>query len=267
MIADIAIHNPVGKNSNPHAHIMLTMRPFNEDRTWGVKQRKEYIFDNNGDKIYDPKKRQYKCKSIPSTDWNEQTKAEEWRAAWADIQNSYLEKHGHDVRVDHRSYERQTKEIIPSIKLEVAAYQMEQKGIITDRGNINREIEISNRKLRRIEERIHELLGWLDEERAEPQPETMLPSQTQSAMPPSRSTKSQQFTKVSRSITPHLPAESHSAAFADVISDILSQRGQVYSNPETTNYVLDFIKSNQIEDYTGLENHLKNLMQVMSDKI
>jgi len=31
MCADIAIHDTGG--GNPHAHIMLTMRPFNEDRT------------------------------------------------------------------------------------------------------------------------------------------------------------------------------------------------------------------------------------------
>ncbi|MFR0844185.1 MAG: hypothetical protein ACLSH2_06710 [Oscillospiraceae bacterium] len=38
---------------------------------WGAKQKKEYILDKDGNKIYDPKKRQYKCKSIPATDWNE----------------------------------------------------------------------------------------------------------------------------------------------------------------------------------------------------
>ena len=249
----------------------------------GAKQRKEYILDDNGDKIYDSKKRQYKCKSIPSTDWNEQTKAEEWRAIWADIQNRYLERYGHDTRVDHRSYDRQSKEaipstqqdkdknppaqqsieIIPSIKLGVAAYQMEQRGIITDRGNMNREIEISNRKLRRIEEQIHELQGWLDEERARPwvQPMPQSHSQTQSH----KQSSQQQFAKAPHSTTPHLPAESHSAAFADVISDILSQRGQVYSNPETATYILDFLKSNQIEDYTGLESHLKNLMRLQRE--
>ncbi len=73
MCADICIHDK--KDGNPHAHVMLTMRPFNEDKTWGAKQKKDYIIDPHGNKIYDPKKRQYKCKSIPATDWNEQTKA------------------------------------------------------------------------------------------------------------------------------------------------------------------------------------------------
>jgi len=38
MCADIAIHD--NKDGNPHAHIMLTMRPFNEDKSWGSKQKK-----------------------------------------------------------------------------------------------------------------------------------------------------------------------------------------------------------------------------------
>ncbi len=76
MCADICLHDT--GCGNPHAHIMLTMRPFTKEKTWGAKQKKEYILDKDGNKIYDPKKRQYKCKSIPATGWNEQTKAEEW---------------------------------------------------------------------------------------------------------------------------------------------------------------------------------------------
>ena len=71
------------------------MRPFDECGEWGAKQKKEYILDPQGNKIYDPKKRQYKCKSIPATDWSEQTKAEEWRAAWAQLCNQALEQNGH----------------------------------------------------------------------------------------------------------------------------------------------------------------------------
>lgn len=49
MIADICFHNK--KDGNPHAHIMLTVRPFNEDGSWGSKQKKVYILDENGEKI------------------------------------------------------------------------------------------------------------------------------------------------------------------------------------------------------------------------
>ena len=93
MCADICLHDK--NDGNPHAHILLTMRPIEKDGAWGVKQKKEYVLGRNGNKIYDPKKRQYKCKAVPATDWNEQTKAEEWRRAWAEICNSYLEKGNH----------------------------------------------------------------------------------------------------------------------------------------------------------------------------
>ena len=58
----------------------------------GDKQKKEYILDDDGNKIYDPKKRQYKRKSVPTTDRNEQTKAEEWRTAWTEYVNGILEQ-------------------------------------------------------------------------------------------------------------------------------------------------------------------------------
>jgi hypothetical protein len=165
MCADIAIHSADSKDENgnkiiggnPHAHIMLTMRPFNKDKTWGDKQKKVYNLDKDGNKIYDPKKRQYKCSKIQTTDRNEQTKAEDWRESWADIQNQHLEKHGFDVRVDHRSFERQGIDQIPTIHLGVAAHQMEQRGIRTERGDINRAIKFANQKLRNLKAQIVEL--------------------------------------------------------------------------------------------------------------
>jgi len=76
MCADICIHDK--KDGNPHAHIMLTMRPFEEDGSWGAKSKKEYMLDENGEKII-LKSGEYKSRKINSTDWNDQTKAEEWR--------------------------------------------------------------------------------------------------------------------------------------------------------------------------------------------
>lgn len=119
MIADICFHDK--GDGNPHAHIMLTVRPFNEDESWGSKQKKVYILDDNGEKIYDKKKSQYKCKSVPTTDWNDRSNVEKWRKSWADMCNKYLEKSGHDERIDHRSYERQGLEILPTKHLGTAA--------------------------------------------------------------------------------------------------------------------------------------------------
>ena len=129
MCADIAIHD-TGKG-NPHAHIMLTMRPI-ESGKWGAKS-----------KTIDGVK-------IPTVDWNEQTKAEVWREGWAVAVNGALEKQNLEIRVDYRSYERQGIDQIPTIHLGAAAYQMEQRGIPTERGNINREIRALNRQLRKL---------------------------------------------------------------------------------------------------------------------
>ena len=158
MCADIALHDK--NDGNPHAHILLTMRPLNEDRTWGAKSRKEYILDENGEKVK-LKNGNYKTRKINTVDWNEQDKAEEWRKTWADITNKYLEENSIQEKVDHRSYQRQGIEQIPTIHMGVSATQMEKKGIATDRGNINREIRKQNRLLQEIKLRIKALLNWI----------------------------------------------------------------------------------------------------------
>lgn len=47
MCADAAIHDTDGHN--PHAHIMLTVRPLNVDGTWQYKTEKEYLCVRNGE--------------------------------------------------------------------------------------------------------------------------------------------------------------------------------------------------------------------------
>jgi len=82
-----------------------------------------------------------------------------------------LEENSIQEKVDHRSYQRQCIEQIPTIHLGVSATQMEKKGIATDRGNINREIKHQNMILREISRRIKSLLNWIrgirKEEKAE----------------------------------------------------------------------------------------------------
>lgn len=178
MCADIALHDK--NDGNPHCHILLTMRPFNEDTTWGAKSKKEYILDKNGEKVK-LKNGNYKTRKINTTDWNEQDKAEEWRKAWADITNKYLEENSIQEKVEHRSYQRQGIEQIPTIHLGVSATQMEKKGIATDRGNINREIKHQNMILREISRRIKALLNWIRGIGKEEKIETQ---NTKSTLPP-----------------------------------------------------------------------------------
>lgn len=182
MCADVCVHNPSREQKNIHAHIMLTMRPFNEDGTWGDKQRKEYLLDKNGNKIYDKRKRTYKCRTVQTTDWNSREKAEEWREAWAEFLNQALVdkglateellQHRRNIKlgnqeqvtsggngssvtlVDHRSFERQGKIEKPTVHMGVAATQMERKGIRTVKGDTNREIKSINAKITALMKRI-----------------------------------------------------------------------------------------------------------------
>jgi hypothetical protein len=71
--------------------------------------------------------------------------------------NRHLENAGHDCRVDHRSYERQGVEQIPTIHLGVAAHDMEKRGIPTERGDINRRIKKANERLKDLDNQIHEI--------------------------------------------------------------------------------------------------------------
>ena len=52
---------------------------------------------------------------------------------------------------------------------------MGKRGIHTQRGDINRAIQISNNKLRQLADQINELQGWLAEERARPEPQPVPP--------------------------------------------------------------------------------------------
>ena len=114
MIADVVIHDT--DNGNPHAHIMLTMREITEDG-FGKKNR----------------------------DWNNRVYIEKWRAELANHINKGLEELGLSERVDHRSYEEQGIEKIPTKHEGYIVRAMERRGIETDRGNENREIEKDNK--------------------------------------------------------------------------------------------------------------------------
>ena len=73
MCADFAIHDK--GTGNPHAHIMLTIRPIREDGKWGAKCRKVYDLDSQGQRIPDGKGG-WKSHREDTTDWNQRGNAE-----------------------------------------------------------------------------------------------------------------------------------------------------------------------------------------------
>ena len=175
MIADMAVHDPDkhGGIPNPHLHVMCPVRPMNEDGTWGEKQRREYLFDMDGKPVLDEKGKQ-KFNAVPTTDWNRPEVLEQWRKVWADMVNAELEKHGLECRVDHRSYADQGIELIPQIHEGPHVRKMEAKGIITEKGELNRWIKEINKgivslsnQLKDILSNIAELINLITEREAE----------------------------------------------------------------------------------------------------
>ena len=160
MVADFNLHDTGG--GNPHAHILLTMRPLDEKGAWLPKSKKEYVLDENGEKIRLPSGR-YKTRKVDLVDWNNRENAEVWRRAWADLANDFLAQNNRPERIDHRSYERQGIDQLPTVHVGVSATQMEKKGIVTERGELNRNINAANRILREIRRLVRGLKDWIAE--------------------------------------------------------------------------------------------------------
>lgn len=152
MCADYGIHRSYNDKGQPnlHIHILLTLRPLNEDGTWGAKSRKEYVLDADGNRIPNASGKGYKSRKVNVIDWNEKGKAKEWRNAIAEVINATNEKAGIAERVDPRSYKDRGIPLIPTIHLGERASALERKGIRTERGNINRAIEKYNAMIMKI---------------------------------------------------------------------------------------------------------------------
>ena len=179
MVADYAIHQPDKKDGgiqNPHFHVMCPIRPIEPDGKWGNKQRREYVLDEQGERIRD-EAGNYVFNAVPTTDWGKPETLEFWREQWAQLCNTRFGEKGLDCRIDHRSYDRQGVEQIPTQHEGPTVRAMEAKGIRTDKGDLNRWIRKTNAMLREAKQKIAALIGWLKEVKAElskPQPPTLV---------------------------------------------------------------------------------------------
>ena len=145
MIADVAVHEGKARDgqSQPHAHVMLTMRELTGDG-FGKKDRS----------------------------WNAPNLLMGWREAWAREANGALERAGRSERIDHRSLDVQRaeaqrqaerargdrqdelalereKKVIelsrePEPKIGPSANAQEKRGIATERGDAFRAVQDRN---------------------------------------------------------------------------------------------------------------------------
>ena len=161
MCADFAIHDTDGHN--PHAHILLTVRPLNENGTWQYKTEKEYLCIKDGEeKGYEridkhPKSSRYGRQNPISEQWNSDEQLCIWRANWTDAVNKMLSRNQINATIDHRSFADQGITEQSTIHEGYIAQNMEKNGIIADRCEINRQIRADNKMLRELKAKVIKL--------------------------------------------------------------------------------------------------------------
>ena len=162
MICDFAVHLPDRKGGiqNPHFHVLCPMRPLDENGQWGAKQRREYVLDEHGERLRD-KSGEYVFNAVPTTDWGKPETLEHWRKAWCDLCNAKFTEKGLGERIDHRSYERQGVELLPTVHEGPTVRAMERRGIATEKGSLNKWIKATNKMILAVEKKVHALENWI----------------------------------------------------------------------------------------------------------
>ena len=164
MVVDFAVHQPDREDGgipNPHFHVLCPIRPIEQNGKWGLKQRRVYELDEDGNRIRDADGK-FVFNAVPTTDWGSPKTLEHWREAWAELCNAKFAEKGIDVRIDHRSYERQGVELLPTVHEGATVRAMEKKGIRTEKGEFNRWIKATNRILKNLKQRIADLKLWIE---------------------------------------------------------------------------------------------------------
>ena len=169
MVVDFAVHQPDREDGgipNPHFHVLCPIRPIEQNGKWGLKQRRVYELDEDGNRIRD-QNGEFVFNAVPTTDWGSPETLEHWREAWAEMCNAKFAEKGLDVRIDHRSYERQGVDLLPTIHEGATVRAMEKKGIRTEKGEFNRWIKATNAVIKDIRKKISLLFDWITEIKAE----------------------------------------------------------------------------------------------------
>lgn len=199
MCADVSIHDTDGHN--PHAHILLTMRPIDDKGKWQAKTQKEYLCKRGDEergftaaefktaqadgwekqyqykvdkkKLYmtpteaeqqgyervskNPKSTRYGRQNPICAEWNSEEQVLRWRKAWEGVTNKALEQNSIDARVDCRSFKECGIDEQPTIHEGISAHIIEQRGGVSERCEMNRQIKADNALLLEIKKQIKKL--------------------------------------------------------------------------------------------------------------
>lgn len=76
-----------------------------------------------------PKSTKYGRQNPITERWNSDEQLVLWRAAWADVANRYLERTGHEERIDHRSHAERGLLERPTVHEGVVARAIEKRAL------------------------------------------------------------------------------------------------------------------------------------------
>ena len=128
-----------------------------------VEKKKIYMTASDAqEKGYDridkhPKSSRYGRQNPISEQWNSNEQLCIWRANWADTVNEMLARNQINASIDHRSFSDQGITEQPTIHEGYIAQNMEKKGMIADRCEINRQIRADNQMLRQLKTQVSKL--------------------------------------------------------------------------------------------------------------
>ncbi|PKE09926.1 MobA/MobL family protein [Macrococcoides caseolyticum] len=120
MIADVSIHRD--DINNPHAHVLLTIRPLNADGTWGNKTVTRTKYDENGTPVLNKNVNKVRVQERFA-----ELDLKNLRKNWEDKLNQFAERENSERRYDSRSFIDQGKKEIAHIPLTREEYQLEEK--------------------------------------------------------------------------------------------------------------------------------------------
>lgn len=131
MIADVCWHDKIASDgqSQPHAHVMLTMRPLDADG-FGDKVRHDMVPDPSGRRHPDGRA-VLVASNVES--WNLASYYERCREDWERTANEALERAGSEQRIDRRSYLERGIARLPEPALRLAYHLKELRGVMQER--------------------------------------------------------------------------------------------------------------------------------------
>lgn len=142
---DLNIHRPIASDGgeHPHAHMLISTRRFNEDGTLAKAAtdlqdnpaivRKVYALEEEG-------------KIDEAVITMRGTNLGQWREAWADYSNRFLDEAGSEARIDHRTLEAQgiDREPTPNVGIGFYGRLREFQGHMAERWQHWKEVGFRN---------------------------------------------------------------------------------------------------------------------------